>query len=517
MLLKIDPRSFQVEQQGWDVHASNGRTIYTSPGLRLSSVAELADCPGGQAVEIDPRERTVSFGRDYLGKHPLAYAATGSRLFIGDEVSELTECVRADGTRLSVSERALALYFTAGYVPQGMTLYEQVHTCENVSWYRWRDGKVSQVSLFEPVEISGKQTISAVADGIRDEVSRVAGRGERVDIWCSGGLDSSSMAQEFREQELPAELVTLGYGSDVADKFGTGEASYAEQMAAACDYKLRYADLDGARFRELHGTMVAGHISPVIDNCGLAKYALASLTRDCAVTGEGGDPVFGGVKNDFMVYNHSRDPGAPLGNLYAIAHKRFFGMLKDLFRRGEQLQDEVRAYFQRRIDRYPGDLVRKLFYLNAIDKQGGMIFPEAYYPAKRFGIKVEHPLTSLQVYRQAFRLPDEMRYVYPKGKLALLELYRDRLPPAIIERKKSGTIVPIQHYVREFPEKAFDFAPLKSLDVFNEKIFESIGPAALRDTPADQMPYKSALLIYAFVTLGAWLNATGGQHARLSA
>jgi len=517
MLFKIDLRSFEVEQQGWDARAANGKTFYTSPGLRLASMASLADCPAGQGVEVDERARTVSFGRDYLGKHPLAYASTESHLFVGDEVSELTACLRASGSPLTVSEPALALYFTAGYVPQGITLYDQVHTCENVSCYRWREGRVSQTSLFEPIEISGEQKVSTVAESIREEVSRVAARRQGVDIWCSGGLDSSSMVQEFHEQAFPAELVTLGYGSDMTVKFGRGEASYAEQMAAACDYKLRYAELDGARFRELHHRMASGHISPVIDNCGLAKYALASLTRDCAVTGEGGDPVFGGVKNDFMVYNYSRDPKAPLGNLYALAHKRFFGFLKDIFRRGEQLQDEVRAYFKRRIDRYPGDLVRKLFYLNAIDKQGGMIFPEAYYPAKRFGIEVEHPLTSLQVYREAFRLPDARRYVYPRGKLALLELYRDRLPRSIIERKKSGTIVPIQHYVREFPEQAFDFAPLRNLNVFSEKIFDAVGPAALRSTAPEQMPYKAALLTYAFVTLNAWLTATGKQDARLSA
>ena len=302
-----------------------------------------------------------------------------------------------------------------------------------------------------------------------------------------------------------SEILTLGYDEKTKIEFGDGEIQYAREMAQHCQSPLRYAQLSSDSFLKLHKQFTEGHISPVIDTCVIAKYALARETRNIAITGEGGDPIFGGVKNTSVLFAHAQHPKLSLGWIYAQAHCRFFNRLNEIFIHGKDLSDYVVEYLMKKIERYPGGLLRKLFYLNTIEKQGGMIFPQSYYPEKRYGISTYHPLTHLSVYQSAFQLADSERYAYPDGKLVLSTLYRNKIPDSIIKRKKSGTIIPLKSFVENMPTAYTDVSNLKTTGLFSDKILEQVSVSNEEE---------SQLLIYGFMTLNQWLlNRKGGSYA----
>lgn len=148
------------------------------------------------------------------------------------------------------------------------------------------------------------------------------------------------------------------------------------------------------------------------------KYALSANTNTIALTGEGGDPIFSGTKNNFVSFMRAWRPEMAMGWIYALSHLRYGLHFNNLFKNDSELQDYMTAYLQGLIDRYPGSLVRKLLYMNTFIKQGSLIFLESYYGAKQYGIQIRHPLASLPVYETSFKLPEELKYVYPNGKIA---------------------------------------------------------------------------------------------------
>src|SRR5262245_31825439 len=224
---EIDLESFEVTQDGFDVRRLGPRTLYTSAGLAgFDRIEQLADSEYAQAIEVDRERGTVSFGRDFLGHFPLSFACERGRLYISDSFGRICEALRAAGVSLTLSEEALALYFSYGFVPQGMSTFREIVNCEATGFYTWSKGLIRRTRQFEPVEVDESATVHDLGEAIEAEVAKYAGA--ELDVWCSGGLDSSIMAVRFNSEGRRADLVTLAYGKDIHEQFGDGELRYAK-------------------------------------------------------------------------------------------------------------------------------------------------------------------------------------------------------------------------------------------------------------------------------------------------
>jgi asparagine synthase (glutamine-hydrolysing) len=499
MRVKIDLETFAATHDGACRSSAAGiKTLIMSAGLELGSVDELAQAEYGQAVEVDVRERVVRFGRDYLGHCPLLYACTAEALYIGDDLAWIVAMLRRASLRLTLSEQAIALYLSMGYVPAGRTIFNEVVACEPHAVYRWRRGSIDKTSTFVPVEVDASCGLPDLEKAIEAEVERWARSADEIDVWCSGGIDSSIMACLFNAGGRRAQLLTFGYGRDIHEQHGDGERSFAYEVARQCGAPIREIALTAPSFQSAHERFVSAHHMPVIDTCVPPKYALAQASRGLVITGEGSDPLFGGPKNNAMMFAENKGASVNLGLHYARLHDRAFSLLGPLMRRGTALSDYVVEYMNGLLGRYPGDLVRRLFYVNTHIKAASLIFTESYYACRENGVAARHPYAALQVYRTAFALEDRFKYRYPNGKLALHALYASRLPPSIVNRRKSGTVVPLSFYLRGFAAGKFDLAPLREAGLFDERFIGEL--VDLRDRQADPM------LLYALVTLSEWLK-----------
>ena len=498
MWLELDRRLGAVRQEGLERRrARSGADLYVSPGAPpLGGVADLSRAEYCQAIEIDLAGRRASFGRDYLGHHPLAYATAGDRLFLTDSVPAAVDWLRREGERPTLSEEAVALYLAMGYVPQGMTLYREVVTCRNASVYRWDGAAVTHDSTFAPIAADERFPLAELRRRIEAGVRDAAPPAAALDVWCSGGLDSSIVALCARRTR-EARLLTLGYGE--ARDTQASELRFAAELAAHLGTAMREVPLTRERWLAAFDACARTHVGPTVDYVVPLKYALAEATREAGLTGEGGDPLFAGAKNDFIAYVKSRRPELPLGHVYARSHNRLYELMPALLRRGAELQRFVDSYLQRMLDRYPGGLLRKLFYVNTFEKQGGMIFPKNYGAGRSHGVRVRHPLASLEVCRAAFALPDERKYAYPRGKLALVELYRDELPASILERRKSGTRLPLDRYLGYLAGEGYGVEAIRQTGFFREEALERFATGAPRQR-------RELVLRYGLLSLDAWLQ-----------
>ena len=500
--MRVNLTDFTVEQEGFSGTSGDFGQLYVTTGSDpLPHISELRHAEYAQAVEVDAKKRRVRFGRDYLGHYPLLYGHSERYLYLSDDLSWIKKALEQDGFGITVNEEALGFYFCTGYIPQGLSAYAQITTCEAATLYQWCAGRISKTSLFQPVEVDPSWTVTDLDASIEEQAVRFARGQPEIDVWCSGGLDSSIMAHCFNSNGRRAELLTLGYGDAIHDQYGDGERSYALEVAFACNTNIRDIAYDERKFEATHRLFINTHHSPVVDTCVTPKYALAEASRSFVVTGEGGDNLFGGPKNNQMLYVQHECPSLPVGRLYVLAHNRFASRLSEILVRGESLLDHVSDYYEKWMAFFPGELIRKLFYMNITLKAAGMIFPQSYYASRRYGISARHPIASLGVYRAAFRLADEHKYRYPRNKLCLLELYRNRLPRSIIERRKSGTMLPLRHYLNSLPAERFSYDYLHATGFFVPEFLERMGtPQAIEADP---------LLVYGLMTLNMWFNQKG--------
>lgn len=475
MWIEINTETLEYKQDDLSLVAqSDGRCLLASATLigKIEKVEDLASQEYGQAIEINRADRTVKFGRDYLGHFPLQYALTAKALIISDEADRIANWLKDYGTGLTVSKEAVALYMMLGYIPQGMTIFNEIVAAENAAYYLWQGGVVKKVSTFKPVEIDPSTNLIELKDHIRSKLTEYVEGFSAIDVWCSGGLDSSIIAYEAKETGKPVLLKTISYTDqatqwcyeaeqiarkenlyirETEEPFELGELSFVKLIG---DYFNLPVDAPALRAEHFWGQslqMAIHQPNPIIDICVPVKYALSANTNRIALTGEGGDPIFSGTKNNFVSFMRQRKPDMAMGWIYALSHLRCGLHFNKLFKNDGELQGYITDYLQGLIDRYPGSLVRKLLYMNTFVKQGSLIFLESYYGAKQHGVQVRHPLTSLPVYETGFKLPEELKYVYPKGKIALNRAYRDDLPMDTIEREKSGTIVPLTYFLSKQP------------------------------------------------------------------
>lgn len=506
MQFVINLETFVVDQIGFICRVIDNARLYTSKNfLSLTKPHQLKSSEYGQMIRVEDSLRKIQFGRDYLGHYPLLYACFGKILIIADSIQTIVAWARSHNYLLSFSEQALALYFSIGYVPQGMTLFCQICACENASIYHWENYCVRRESLFEPIEIVPNFSSFTIIDEIERYTQNLARQYSFLDIWCSGGIDSSIMATHCRRYVAQAELLTLGYDPEAIAEYGEGEWSFVRKIQKHTGLKLRYATLDRHNYYSVFQDFCTTFISPTCARSTLPKYILAYSTREAGITGEGGDQLFSGIKNNLVLYLQQKFPSMPLGWTYALAHKKHFDFLQDIMSQGELLKIWVSDYFTQMIHQYSGSLIRKLLYTDIFLKLGSLTFAESYYPASLYHVQIRHPFTSLALYQAALSIEDHNKYVYPQGKIVLSQLYQDQLPLAILKRKKSGTQWPFLAYLSCLLERKSLLqwlSPLQEVPYFKEAWLHNI---------VTHPEKKDPFLLYQLIVLGGWLSGLSGE------
>jgi asparagine synthetase B (glutamine-hydrolysing) len=264
--------------------------------------------------------------------------------------------------------------------------------------------------------------------------------------------------------------------------------------------QLREIELTAATFEQAHERLAATHSMPVIDACVPQKYALADASRGVVLTGEGGDALLGGARHNAMVYAAGRPGSGSPGRHYALAHRRWFPVLGGLMRRGAELSQFVVDHLDGLLARYPGDLVRRLFYMDVHVRAASLVFPQSYHACRSRGVIARHPYAGLGVYRTAFSLSDELKYVYPRGKLALRALDPGRPAAPVVDRAELGAVLPLRHYLLSFERRKRRLAPLLESGLCNENYLR--GAARWEREQSGRSPY-------ALLTLSEWI----GRHS----
>jgi asparagine synthase (glutamine-hydrolysing) len=267
----------------------------------------------------DQTAGTLVIARDRLGKKPLFYAhhSDGTLSF----ASELGSLLIDERIARDVDPAAMGEYLQYGYVPSPHTILRGVAKLEPGTMITWRpDGRLTHRRYWE-LNFEPKLKLS-YAEALHefDERSREAVRERLVSdvplgVFLSGGVVSSFVL---------AQLIAAGAGDVQTFAIGFPEARYDERghaatIAAALGTRHHEAVVEPTDLVSMLPELVHHYGEPFSDPSMVPTFYLARWARreiTVALTGEGGDELFGGY------YRHQAARLAGYADLLPAAVRR---------------------------------------------------------------------------------------------------------------------------------------------------------------------------------------------------
>jgi asparagine synthase (glutamine-hydrolysing) len=438
----------------------------------------------------DAKRRELFVARDRIGKKPLFYAERGGTISFA---SELWALLADDEISREVDPVAIDRFFTYTYVPSPFSAFRAVRKLPPASLLRWRDGKTRIERYWEPdfatkLEVgSDAEAGELVRDAVREAVRRRMVADVPLGAFLSGGVDSTAVVAAMAElSSNPVKTFSIGfestafdelpYARDVAERFGTEHHELVVRPDAV----------------ELLPKLARHYGEPFADHSAIPSFYLAEMTRrhvTVALTGDGGDEVFGGYgryAHGAILERLDAVPAGLRGGVAALAARvRADGDLnsrRNRLRRAAALlpltpQDRyVRAMSRFGLDLRDGvytpefraalegsaaetiatpwgsstalDPIDRMLDVDQQTYLPGDLLTKMDIATMAYGLEARSPLLDPEVIALGAALPARFKVRGREKKIALRAALRGVVPDEHIDRTKQGFQVPMAEWFR---------------------------------------------------------------------
>ena len=283
--------------------------------------------------------------------------------------------------------------------------------------------------------------------------------GANLDNPGTGGAGGDGDGYLNVETLIASNLGTVSFGPEYAN-----ELPFSSCVAKHCQTRHHIVELSPAVVLRHLDESIAFLSDPVGDPLTVPN---ALLFREAAhevgvvLNGEGGDPCFGGPKNIPMLLAElfgDGAEGADAGDAccrersYLRAHQKCYDDLPSM------LTPNVRAAIADNAlelqlapcfaDPRWTSFIAKLMALNITFKAPFHILHKVDSVSAPFGAVARSPLFDRAIVAMAMSIPPQLKLRGSSEKYLLKQAVRDLLPPAIIDRPKSGMLVPVESWFR---------------------------------------------------------------------
>ncbi len=482
----------------------------------------LGEVTGAFAIAWWGDDDALWLARDAIGERSLFYAETEHGLVFASALPPLLDSPLVER---ALDLRAVADYLSYAYVPGRRTLIRQIRELLPGECLRYTPGRIVRRRFWElprePADDSFRDE-AELTEELRTRLeSAVASRLPRsgtIAALLSGGLDSSlivALASRLHPDALVCYSISFG------DEY-PNELHWSAQVARHCGAEHRVVELSpGVVQSALDDTMGALN-DPIGDPLTVPNAILfrdVAAETDIALNGEGGDPCFGGPKNLPMLLAQLFGDGGrdePREASYLRAHHKCYDDLGTMLHREplrvlqkEPLEADLTPFLE---DPRWLRFVTQLMAINVSFKGPHHILQKVDCQSFPFGVLPRSPLFDRAVVELAFRIPPTLKLKGSIEKYLLKRTVADLLPKEILERPKSGMLVPSESWFR---------GPLAAYA--RERLLDGLAPRGLvrRDYLEDLLAGRLGGLrprygakIWLLVALEAWLGAVVDARPR---
>jgi asparagine synthase (glutamine-hydrolysing) len=426
--------------------------------------------------------------RDPYGIKPLYFTETAGTLWFASQARALARCVPVNTSREAAG---LIGFYLWGHVPEPFTWWAGIRMLPAGHVLRVRAGEECHMKPFARIEDAYVHRPARplqpgeLRSQLRDSVSHHLVSDVAVGVFLSAGIDSNVIAGLASELSPNLQSVTLAF-----DEYaGTDDDEAPRAEAAARTFGLKHSvhRIGRSEFEAVINDFFDCMDQPTIDglNTYLVSYAAAKLGLKVALSGLGGDELFGGYPSFRDVPRLarwallSRPVGKAIGRaLRAIALPGMPPKLPGLFthsaslttayllRRGLYLEDELdtlldESWISEGLERLATQsaLAATLAPLRAAATpehaqiaalescwyMRNQLLRDTDWSSMAHGVEVRVPFVDFALIES---LGPAIASISPPSKRDLAAC-SDRMPPAIYERSKTGFTTPVRKWIVE--------------------------------------------------------------------
>jgi asparagine synthase (glutamine-hydrolysing) len=470
----------------------------------------LGRCNGMFAFALWDREsRTLTLARDRAGEKPLYYGAINGALLFGSELHALRRHPLWTG---EIDRGAVALYTRYSCVPAPYSIYRGIFKLPPGNYLSLAAAELKSTlpaprPYWRAADAVTQQRRAAPAAGARDpgvldELDALLSDAVRVRMisdvpvgaFLSGGIDSSLVVALMRGAARGA-VKTFTIGFELASH---DEAPFARAVAQHLGTEHTEHTVTAAEALAEVPNLAGIYDEPFADSSQIPTLLISRLARHSvtvALTGDGGDEVFGGYNRYIRIARWWRRmqlmprsarviAAAALGALpaagvdalgRALYGRRSGGALADLVQKtGSVLPARTIDSAYRTLTSVvprPEALVlngpepavpatdghaaavaphpvERMLYLDLIAYLPDDILAKVDRAAMAVSLETRIPFLDHRVIEFAWQQPLDLKLGDGKGKLLLRNLAERYVPRALLERPKAGFAVPLNAWLR---------------------------------------------------------------------
>ncbi len=499
----------------WGVQA----TVEHSIGMFAFAVWDRQDC-------------VLTLARDRMGEKPLYYGWQKDFFLFGSELKAITAHPAFEG---EIDRDVLTLLLRHSYIPAPYSIYKGIRklpagtllrldvgsliqgsarkAAGGVPRHYWSLNDVAIAGVADPFKGDDAEAVAALERLLLDSVQQQMMADVPLGAFLSGGIDSSAIVALMQAQsDRPVKTFTIGFSES-----GYDEAKYAKEVARHLGTEHTELYVSPKNALEVIPRLPALYDEPFSDSSQIPTFLVSQATRKhvtVALSGDGGDELFGGYNRYFVATNLWRKFGwipIPLrkavggglglvpasswnsiGRLCGVAQgsekaRKIIEVLnapnlemayRSLVSHWKQPSEIVIGSNEPRTliadcSTWPGfdDVEHTMMYLDALSYLPDDVLVKVDRAAMGVSLETRVPLLDHRVVEFAWRLPLAMKIRQGEGKWILRQVLYKYVPKNLIDRPKVGFAVPIGDWLRgplrEWAEILLNESRLRQEGFFN--------------------------------------------------
>lgn len=251
----------------------------------------------------------VFLARDYFGEKPLYYTQEKDTFYWASELKSIMKVVQQ---KPDISLEGLNLFFQFTYIPAPYTIYDNIFKLEANHYleYEFKDSSFSIKEIpqrFSNVNPSIKfsEAKKKAHELVRNSVKSRSVSDVPIGTFLSGGVDSSVVSLCLAQQtENKIDTFSIGF-----EKKSFDETDKSRTVAKLINSNHHEFVISEGDLKDNVDQILLNFDEPFADSSSLPTYMVAYKTRQqvkVALTGDGGDEVFGGYNKYYMGKLNSR-------------------------------------------------------------------------------------------------------------------------------------------------------------------------------------------------------------------
>lgn len=460
----------------------------------------------------DRQKKVLILARDRIGEKPLYWGWQNNSLYFS---SDLKGIKAHPAFKADINRDSIALLLRHNCIPAPYSIYRGIKKLRPGHWIElslidlekaqmsssnayWTFNNIVETGLKDPFTGSPEQAVNSLETALMESIDGQMLSDVPLGAFLSGGIDSSTVVALMQAQSSrPVKTFTIGF-----DDIGYNEATHAKAVAKYIGTEHTELYIRPEDALSVIPKLSSIYSEPFSDSSQIPTFLVSQLARQhvtVALSGDGGDELFGGYNRYLMaqnVWNKNRKLPKPIRHLTAslltaLSPKSWDAILKTatpitptrlrLRTPGDKAHklagvlsiNSEQEFYQRLTSHWqhpeqlvigakePETLISDLnkwpctdsfqHAMMAMDAQTYMtddILVKVDRAAMANSLETRVPLLDHRVVELAWRMPLEYKIRNGEGKWLLKQLLFRHVPRELIERPKMGFGIPLHDWLR---------------------------------------------------------------------